>query len=226
MLFQAQKVTNILNSFYFCKNLIMLFEDTYKTIVSRSEGVFKDKGSRFISFAIPVQTEEQVKAEIETLKREYFDARHHCYAYILGFNKDAFRMNDDGEPSGTAGKPIHGQLLVHDLTNTLIVVIRYFGGIKLGVRGLINAYKFAAQEALINNTIETRIVSEVYQVKFAYEDMNDIMRIMKEEDLDQINHNFHLTCTLDFAVRKSRADNVIKRFKDLRKVEVNYLTTI
>ncbi|MBE0638780.1 MAG: YigZ family protein [Bacteroidales bacterium] len=204
----------------------MLFEDTYKTIVSRSEGVFKDKGSRFISFAIPVQTEEQVKAEIETLKREYFDARHHCYAYILGFNKDAFRMNDDGEPSGTAGKPIHGQLLVHDLTNTLIVVIRYFGGIKLGVRGLINAYKFAAQEALINNTIETRIVSEVYQVKFAYEDMNDIMRIMKEEDLDQINHNFHLTCTLDFAVRKSRADNVIKRFKDLRKVEVNYLTTI
>lgn len=203
----------------------MLFEDTYKTIARKSQGLFKDKGSRFIAFAIPVQTEEQVKMELELLRKEFYDARHHCYAYILGFNKDAFRMNDDGEPSGTAGKPIHGQLLANDLTNTLIVVIRYFGGVKLGVRGLINAYKFAAQDAIQNNTIETLIIREIYQVKFAYEDMNDVMRIMKEEELYQLGQKFHLTCTLDFAVRKSRADVVVKRFKDLRKVEVGYLRT-
>jgi len=144
----------------------------------------------------------------------------------LGFNKDAFRINDDGEPSGTAGKPIHGQLLSHDLTNTLIVVIRYFGGVKLGVRGLINAYKFAALDALQNNIIETRIIKEIYQVKFAYEDMNDVMRIMKEEELEQVDQDFQMACTLDFAVRKSRADIVVQRFKDLRKVEIMYLRTL
>jgi uncharacterized YigZ family protein len=204
----------------------MLFEDTYKTIAKRSEGLFKDKGSKFIAHAIPVQREVQIKEELEALKKQYYDARHHCYAWILGFNKDAFRINDDGEPSGTAGKPIHGQLLSHDLTNTLIVVIRYFGGVKLGVRGLINAYKFAALDALQNNIIETRIIKEIYQVKFAYEDMNDVMRIMKEEALDQMDQNFQLTCTLDFAVRKSRADQVVQRFKDLRKLEIMYLRTV
>lgn len=203
----------------------MLFEDTYKTVAHKSQGLFKDKGSKFIAFAMPVKTEDQVKEELDALKKEYYDARHHCYAWILGFSKDAYRMNDDGEPSGTAGKPIHGQLLANDLTNTLIVVIRYFGGIKLGVRGLINAYKFAAQEAIQNNTIEMRIIREVYQVKFAYEDMNDVMRIMKEEELDQLGQDFQLTCTLDFAVRKSRADIVIKRFTDLRKVKISYLRT-
>ncbi len=203
----------------------MLFEDTYKTIAQRSEGLFKDKGSKFIAHAVPVQTEEQIKAELEALKKEYYDARHHCYAWILGFGKEAFRINDDGEPSGTAGKPIHGQLLSHDLTNALIVVIRYFGGVKLGVRGLINAYKFAAQDALQNNVIETRIIKEIYQVKFAYEDMNDVMRIMKEEELEQVDQDFQMTCTLDFAVRKSRADEVVQRFKDLRKLEVKYLKT-
>lgn len=203
----------------------MLFEDTYKTVAHKSQGLFKDKGSKFIAFAMPVKTEDQVKEELDALKKEYYDARHHCYAWILGFSKDAYRMNDDGEPSGTAGKPIHGQLLANDLTNTLIVVIRYSGGIKLGVRGLINAYKFAAQEAIQNNTIEMRIIREVYQVKFAYEDMNDVMRIMKEEELDQLGQDFQLTCTLDFAVRKSRADIVIKRFTDLRKVKISYLRT-
>jgi uncharacterized YigZ family protein len=204
----------------------MLFEDTYKTIAKRSEGLFKDKGSRFIAFAIPAQTEEQVKEELEALKKKYYDARHHCYAWILGFGKEAFRNNDDGEPSGTAGKPIHGQLLAYDLTNTLIVVIRYFGGVKLGVRGLINAYKFAAQDAILNNTIETRIIKEIYRLKFAYEDMNDVMRIMKDEELDQVDQDFQMTCKLDFAVRKGRADEVAKRFKELRKVEVAYLRTV
>jgi uncharacterized YigZ family protein len=203
----------------------MLFEDTYRTVTHKSQGLFKDKGSKFIAFAIPVLSENQVKEELELLKKEFYDARHHCYAWILGFNKDASRSNDDGEPSGTAGKPIHGQLLANDLTNTLIVVIRYFGGIKLGVRGLINAYKFAAQDAIQNNTIETRIVREVYQVKFVYEDMNDVMRIMKEEELDQLGQNFHLNCSIDFTVRKSRADHVVQRMKDLRKVEIGFLRT-
>jgi len=203
----------------------MLFEDTYKTIEQKSEGLFKDKGSKFIAWAIPCNSEEMVKTELELLRKEYYDARHHCYAYILGFDKSAWRTNDDGEPSGTAGKPIHGQLLSHDLTNTLIVVIRYFGGIKLGVRGLINAYKFAAQDAIANNSIVTKIVNEVYEVKFDYLDMNDVMRIMKEENLDQIDQDFQLRCMLQFAVRKQNADQVFKRFKDLRKVEISYLKT-
>jgi uncharacterized YigZ family protein len=204
----------------------MLFEDTYKTIERKSQGLFKDKGSKFIARAIPCNTEEMVKTELDLLRKEYYDARHHCYAYILGFDKSAWRTNDDGEPSGTAGKPIYGQLLSHDLTNTLIVVIRYFGGIKLGVRGLINAYKFAAQDAIVNNTIVTKIINEIYEIKFDYIDMNDVMRILKEEDLEQVDQDFMLRCRLQFSVRKQRADPVVKRFKNLQKVEISYLKTI
>lgn len=142
----------------------MLSDDTYKTVTKRSQGLYKDKGSRFISFAIPVKSEEEIRTELELLRNQYHDARHQCYAWILGYNKETYRYNDDGEPSGTAGKPIYGQLLSNDLTNTVIVVIRYFGGIKLGVRGLINAYKFAAQDALVNNIIQTRIIHDIYQV--------------------------------------------------------------
>jgi uncharacterized YigZ family protein len=203
----------------------MMFEDEYKTIDKKSEGLFKDKGSKFIAHAIPCITEEQVKEELALLRKEFYDARHHCYAYILGFDKSAFRMNDDGEPSGTAGKPIHGQLLSHDLTNILVVVIRYFGGTKLGVRGLINAYKYATLDAINNNNIITKIINEEYQLTFDYVDMNDIMRVMKEENLEQVGQDFQMTCTLNFAVRKKDADRVVKRFNDLRKPEVKYLRT-
>jgi uncharacterized YigZ family protein len=203
----------------------MMFEDEYKTIEKRSEGLFKDKGSKFIAHAIPCSTEEEVKTQLELLRKEYYDARHHCYAYILGFDKSAFRMNDDGEPSGTAGKPIHGQLLSHDLTNILVVVIRYFGGTKLGVRGLINAYKFATLDAIQNNEIITKIINEEYKLTFDYVDMNDVMRIMKEENLDQVGQDFQMTCTLNFTVRKQNADRVVQRFKDLRKLEVSYVRT-
>ncbi|HPX33494.1 MAG TPA: YigZ family protein [Bacteroidales bacterium] len=201
----------------------MLSDDTYKTVTKRSQGLYKDKGSRFISFAIPVKSEEEIRTELELLRNQYHDARHQCYAWILGYNKETYRYNDDGEPSGTAGKPIYGQLLSNDLTNTVIVVIRYFGGIKLGVRGLINAYKFAAQDALANNVIQTRIIHDIYQVKFAYEHMNHVMRILKEEELDQIDQDFHLTCSIDFSVRSSRADYVVTRFNDLRMVELTFL---
>ena len=120
-----------------------MFDDTYKTIAEVSEGIYRDKGSKFIAIAMPVESELEIKNKISEIKKQYFDARHHCYAYILGYNKEAYRINDDGEPSGTAGKPIHGQLLSKDLTNILVVVVRYFGGVKLGVSGLITAYKEA-----------------------------------------------------------------------------------
>ncbi|MFP4471616.1 MAG: IMPACT family protein [Bacteroidales bacterium] len=203
----------------------MEFHDTYRTLAGRSEGLFKDKGSKFIAHALPVNTEDQVKEELEAIKKKYYDARHHCYAYILGFEKEDYRMNDDGEPSGTAGKPIHGQLLSHDLTDALIVVVRYFGGTKLGVRGLINAYKFAAQDAIANNRIVTKILQDIFVVKFDYVDMNDVMRIMKEEELPQLDQDFHMTCSLTFAVRKDFSERVRQRFEDLRKVEISYLET-
>lgn len=194
--------------------------DTYQTLGLSSEGLFKDKGSKFIAHAMPCTSEEQVKEELEILKKKYYDARHHCYAYILGFDKEEYRANDDGEPSGTAGKPIHGQLLSHDLTDSLIVVIRYFGGIKLGVRGLINAYKFAAQDAIQNNTIVTKILKDQFDLTFEYPDMNDVMRIIKEENLEIISQDFQMTCTLRFSIRQKYADKVEKRFVDLRKLRI------
>jgi uncharacterized YigZ family protein len=194
--------------------------DTYKTLGKRSEGLFKDKGSKFIAHALPCTTEDQVKEELEALKKQYHDARHHCYAYILGFDKNDFRVNDDGEPSGTAGKPIHGQLLSHDLTDSLIVVIRYFGGTKLGVRGLINAYKFAALNAIQNNTVVTRILKNQFELTFDYTDMNDVMRIIKEEDLEIISQDFQMTCSLIFSVRQKYTAKVEKRFLDLRKLKI------
>ena len=194
--------------------------DTYKTLGKKSEGLFKDKGSKFIAHAIPCQSEEEIKTELEALKKQYYDARHHCYAYILGNHKEEYRANDDGEPSGTAGKPIHGQLLSHDLTNSLIVVIRYFGGIKLGVRGLINAYKYAALDAIQNNYIITKIIEDEFDVTFEYPYMNDVMRIIKEESLNIITQDFQMTCSLRFSVRQKFSDKVEKRFLDLRKLEI------
>ncbi len=203
-----------------------MFEDEYKTIERKSQGLFKDKGNKFISHAIPCTTEENVKKQLELLKKEYYDARHHSYAYILGFDKSAYRMNDDGEPSGTAGKPIYGQLLSHNLTNIFVGVIRYFGGTKLGVRGLINAYKFATLGAIENNEIATKIIKEEYELTYNYADMNDVMRIMKEENLEQVGHDFQMTCSLNLAVRKKIVDKVVNRFKDLRKIDIKYVRTI
>ncbi len=197
--------------------------DTYKTLANRSEGLFKDKGSKFIAHALFCASEEQAKAEIEALKKQYHDARHHCYAWVLGFEGEEYRANDDGEPSGTAGKPIHGQLLSHELTNCLIVVIRYFGGTKLGVRGLINAYKFAAIDAIQNNSIITKIIKDQFTLRFDYVDMNDVMRIIKEEDLAIVAQDFQMTCSLTFAVRRKFSERVIKRYTDLRKLNIEKL---
>ncbi|QKG80363.1 IMPACT family protein [Tenuifilum thalassicum] len=177
--------------------------DTYKTIEEPSEGIYKEKGSKFIAKAYPVRTEEEVKAILTKLREEYYDARHHCYAYILGAKKESWRANDDGEPSGTAGKPIHGQLLSFDVTNVLVVVIRYFGGTKLGVSGLINAYKTATQDALSNAKIITKTVDTIYKLTFGYVTMNDVMKLIKELNLEFIDQHFDNTCFIRLRVRKS-----------------------
>lgn len=203
-----------------------MFDDTYQTIEKTSEGLYKDKGSKFIAFAYPVQNEVEVKNKLADLKKQYYDARHHCYAYALGPTRDAFRTNDDGEPSGTAGKPIYGQILSHDLTNILIVVVRYFGGTKLGVRGLIDAYKTAAADAIGNNTIIGKIVKEAYELQFEYPLMNDVMRILKEHELEQVSHDFALSCQIVILVRKNLADEIKQIFSSVYSVKITYKYTI
>ncbi|HPS14142.1 MAG TPA: YigZ family protein, partial [Prolixibacteraceae bacterium] len=170
--------------------------DTYKTIEAPSEGLFKDKGSKFISYAFPVASEDQVKEIVLQIRKEHFNARHHCYAYRLGYTGEKYRANDDGEPSGTAGRPIHGQLLSNDLTNVLIVVVRYFGGTLLGVSGLINAYKTAATEAIKNARIVTKIIELEYELVFDYMVQNSVMRIIKDEQLDVRFSSYELFCKL------------------------------
>ena len=187
-----------------------MFNYTYRTIAKESEGLYKEKGSRFIALAYPVRTEEEVKQHVADVKKKYYDARHHCYAYILGANKDAYRMNDDGEPSGTAGRPIHGQLLSKDLTDTLIIVIRYFGGIKLGVSGLINAYKTAAKDALDNNTIVEKFVEEDYQLRFPPLSMNKVMQLLKRETVKITDQQYDNDCIIRFTVQKRDADNLLE----------------
>lgn len=200
-----------------------MFDDTYFTIASPSEGLYKEKGSKFLAFAYHVETEVEVKEHVERIKKEYFDARHHCYAYILGARKDAFRINDDGEPSGTAGKPIHGQLLSKDLTNVLVVVVRYFGGIKLGVSGLINAYKTAARDALDQAKIVEKTIDLGYHLHFEYPLMNDVMRILKEYDIPPSNPKYELDCELDFFIRQSLSVQIYDAFAKLRGVTITPL---
>ncbi len=202
-----------------------LIKDTYKTIIEPSTGFYKDKGSKFIAETIPVDSEEKVKESLEKIKAKYHDARHHCYAYRLGFDKSVYRINDDGEPSGTAGKPIFGQIRSKDLTNTLIVVTRYFGGTKLGVRGLINAYKTAAQDALENTRIITKTVNDLYKLNFEYPVMNDVMRIIKEENLQQLKQKFEISCSLEFLIRKKESKRIFERFDKIKNLEITYLKT-
>lgn len=204
----------------------MLFDDQYIMIESTAHGQFKDRGSRFLCYAIPVLTEKEVKVELDALRKQYFDATHHCYAYVLGSDKSAFRINDDGEPSGTAGRPIYGQILSADITNILVVVIRYYGGTKLGVPGLINAYKTAAKEAISNSQKKVCIVKEVYQIDYEYLLMNEVMKIVKEEAVDILSTEFGMKCVIQIAVRKLHSDKVCTRLKRLSGLEINYLRTI
>lgn len=201
----------------------MLFEDTYKTIVAPSEGMYKEKGSKFLSFAYPVKTETEVKTIIEQLKKEYYDARHHCYAYIIGYDKSAWRVNDDGEPSGTAGKPIHGQLQSFDLTNVLLVVVRYFGGVKLGVGGLVNAYKTASKDALMNAEIVERTINEIYRLEFPYEMINEAMKITKDYGVQIIETNFESSAEIIYKVRRNDAEKIKMKSETIYRFKVIYV---
>lgn len=189
--------------------------DTYLTISSPSEALYKDKGSKFYAFAYPVQTIEQIKEILAEKRKEYYDARHVCYAYMLGYERNVFRANDDGEPSGTAGRPILGQINSSNLTDILIIVVRYFGGTLLGTSGLIQAYKTSAAEAIAAATIEERIVEKTFVSKFGYQDLNAVMRIMKDFDLAIVNQIQEMDCTLYFRIRLGDIERVRDRFDKL-----------
>jgi uncharacterized YigZ family protein len=197
-----------------------MINDKYKDIQNKTTGIYKEKGSKFIAYAYPVYSEEEVKEKLEEVKKLEYAARHHCYAYILNPDKSAQRANDDGEPSSTAGKPILGQLLSNDLTNTLIIVVRYFGGVKLGVPGLIRSYKTAAADAIANATIITKTIKEQYEVSFKYPQMNDVMRLVKEYDLEVVNTDFQIDCKLIFAVGKSKAISIVDTFKKNHELRI------
>ncbi len=198
-------------------------EDLYKTIEKPSEGLFKDKGSRFIAYAFPVYTEDEIKDHILRIKKEHYSARHHCYAWRLGADMERFRANDDGEPSSSAGKPILGQIQSFDLTNVLIVVVRYFGGTLLGVSGLINAYRAAAKDAIENARIVEKTVEDILTVEFGYESMNDVMKVFKDEQLPQMETSFDLNCRIKTSVRLSDSLRIQEILKKTSGVVVNIL---
>ena len=200
-----------------------MFDDSYKTIAKPAEGSYSEKRSKFLAYAFPVQNEEEVKQRLAEIQKKHWDARHHCYAYILGPHKDAYRLNDNGEPSGTAGRPIYGQLLSKDLTNTLVIVVRYFGGIKLGVSGLQNAYKMAAREALDAAVIEERTIQETFSVTFEYVKMNDIMQILKDPEVQVLDRQSYLQCIYTISVRQRDADRITTA---LRKVPMTVVTEL
>jgi len=196
-------------------------KDTYKSISKASEEVlFKDKNSKFFGYAFPITSEEEAKVHIEDLKKKHHQARHWCYAWQIGKENHQFRANDDGEPSNTAGMPIYGQIQSFDVTNILIVVVRHYGGIKLGVGGLINAYKTTAQMALENSKIVKRTIDEVFVLKFDYPEMNLVMRVIKEHNLKIIEQKLELNCEIHLSVRKKLAVEIFQKFESIYKVEI------
>ena len=197
----------------------MIVQDTYKTITNPSkEAIFKDKGSKFLGFAFPLQHENQVKEIVDRLKKDHYKARHWCYAWQLGTDVIQFRVNDDGEPNNSAGQPIYGQILSKELTNVLIVVVRYFGGIKLGVGGLVNAYKTAAQLALESSHITTKTIDDHFKLLFEYSIMNKVMRIIKENNVAIVSQKMALKCEFEISIRKKESLKVKTALDDLRHV--------
>ena len=203
----------------------IVISDTYLTIAAPAEGLYKDKGSRFMAFAYPIFSEAEVKPLVDSLKAEYYDARHHCYAWRLGIEASdggiRFRANDDGEPAGSAGRPILGQLLARELTNLLVVVVRYFGGIKLGVPGLIAAYREAATDALDHAELVERTEDREMAVEFPYLAMNDVMRAVKEGEAKILEQQFDLACRLRLAVRLRDAAALTERLEGIDSVNIS-----
>ncbi|WP_231459624.1 MULTISPECIES: YigZ family protein [unclassified Pedobacter] len=204
----------------------MLFDDSYKTINKPSEAIFRDKGSKFIAYAYPIRSDEEIKPIINALRTEHAKARHFCYAYRLTTDRSVFRVNDDGEPSGTAGRPILNCLLSEDVTYILVVVVRYFGGTLLGVPGLINAYKTATIEALQNAEKITKTINDVYEVYFDYLQMNDVMKLIKDEGLEVIEQKFDINCIIKFEIRKAQLNQVLAKFDKIENIKLKYLETL
>ncbi len=197
-------------------------KDTYKCITKPSpEVLFKDRNSKFFGYAFPVKTESDVNGYLEELKAKHHKARHWCYAWQTGKEEYQYRANDDGEPSNSAGMPIYGQIQSFEVTNILIVVVRYFGGVKLGVGGLINAYKTAAQMALEASNIITRTIDEVFVVKFEYPEMNKVMQVIKQNNLNVIDQILEIDCKIYISVRKKDAENIFSKFDNTYKVEIS-----
>ncbi len=194
--------------------------DTYLTIAAPPEGIYKEKGRKFLSFAYPVTSIDEIKALIEQKRKEHHNARHVCFAYMLGADRATFRTNDDGEPSGTAGRPILGQINSNQLTDILIIVVRYFGGILLGTGGLTQAYKSAAAEAIAAANIEERLVEAVYKVKFGYEVMNDVMRVIKEYALFIVSQEQTLDCRITFRVRETMEIEVVEKLSNIQLLKL------
>ena len=201
-------------------------EDNYKTIKSPAEGLFKDKGSKFLAFAYPFENDSEIKNIIEPLRKEHFKAVHFCYAYRIGLDRTNFRVNDDGEPSGSAGRPILNVLLSKEITNILVVVVRYWGGTLLGVPGLINAYKSATEEALANAEIIEKTVNDVYRITFGYVQINDIMKVVKDFDLKIKNQQFDNQCVIEIEFRQMIASQVLGRFEKIDEIEMEFLHTV
>ena len=195
--------------------------DTYYTLGGEAEALYKGKGSKFLTYAYPVRSEAEIKEHLEALRKRYYDATHHCYAWRLGPKGESFRANDDGEPSSTAGRPILGQLLSKEVTYALIVVVRYFGGTKLGVPGLIEAYKTSAALVLENAVIEQRTVDIETKIRFSYLAMNDVMRIVKEMQPQIIDQQFDNLCTMTLSIRQSRAEQLLERLSKVEGVEID-----
>lgn len=203
-----------------------LFEDTYYTIDKSYEGIFRDKGSKFIAYAYPFKDESTLKDIIANLKSLHPKARHHCWAYRITPDRTVFRINDDGEPSGTAGRPILNVLLSKDVTNILVVVVRYFGGTLLGVPGLINAYKMATLEALNEAEIIEKTVNDIYEVVFEYLQMNDVMRVIKDENLTVLEQQFDNNCVIKLEMRKMQVNTILNKLNKIDGVGITYLMTL
>jgi uncharacterized YigZ family protein len=203
----------------------MLFDDSYKTILASSEGLFKDKGSKFLSFAYPIKSESEIKDLLAGLKSEHPKARHYCWAFRLSPDRSIFRFNDDGEPAGTAGRPILNTLLSLDVTDVLVVVVRYFGGTLLGVPGLINAYKKAAIDAVENNQVVEQSIKSLYRVEFGHLRMNDIMKIVKDEALFVKNQVFDNVCTIELEIRQSAVNKAVGRLEKIEGINLKFISS-
>lgn len=202
----------------------MINDDTYRTVKKIAEGdVYKDKGSKFLGYIFPVSNEEDIKESILSLKETHYKARHWCYAWRLGVENYTYRINDDGEPNNSAGNPIYGQILSHDLTNILIVVIRYFGGTKLGVGGLISAYRTSAGLAIEVSKIIKKTIDVNFELQFEYTEINKIMRLIKEKNLNIVRQEMDMNCNFEISVRKNEKENILKNFEDLQGVKIKII---